>query len=205
MKVFEKENKKWLTKIKFTLPDEKSEKRMGNIELIPLNNTCSIQDLSRKIIGFKKIDEMEMITSYAVTVSQNGAIKITGDLFNAFDMMSERGLIDLEIIRSLKDNIEFNYCIELTKSVEFGEEQAREKDQTKQTPQQFKPRLAALVDQLLSELRSLPKQDGGEWLLTIIARSGRSLDELQQLTIEAGCIADAASHGEPKAEVSSLR
>jgi len=205
MKVFEKENKKWLTKIKFTLPDEKSEKRMGNIELIPLNNTCSIQDLSRKIIGFKKIDEMEMITSYAVTVSQNGAIKITGDLFNAFDMMSERGLIDLEIIQSLKDNTEFNHCIELTKSVEFGEKQAREKDQTKQTPQQFKPRLAALVDQLLSELRSLPKQDGGEWLLTIIARSGRSLDELQQLTTEVGCVADTANHGKPEAVVNSLR
>jgi len=181
MKVIEKEDMKKLTKIKFTLPERESEKRMGNIEFIPLNNTCSMLELSTDIIGFKKIDEMEIRTDYNVSTPQNGTIIITGDLFNAFSMMSGRGLISPEVIQSLKDDPEFNHCIELTKSVEIEDELQLE---TKQTPRQFKSRLPTLVDDLLSELHPLSKKDSGKWLLLIINRKGFSLAELQQLATE---------------------
>jgi len=178
MKVIEKEDMKKLTKIKFTLPERESEKRMGNIEFIPLNNTCSMLELSTDIIGFKKIDEMEISTGYDILPPQNSTIRITGDLFNAFDMMSDRGLIDPEVIQSLRDDAEFNHCMELTKGVKLEDDLQL---QTKQTPQLFKPRLPTLVDDLLSELQSLPKQESMECVLLIISRSGFSLSELAKL------------------------
>jgi hypothetical protein len=56
--------------------------------------------------------------------------------------------------------------------------------QTKRTPQQFKSRLPSLVDDLLTELQPLSKEDSVKWLLLIINRKGISLTELQQLATE---------------------
>ena len=108
-------------------------------------------------------------------------IRIFGNLFNAFDMMSERELIDPDVTQSLKGDPGFSHCMELTKTIALEDELQL---QTKQTLRQFKSRLPTLVDDLLSELHPLSKKDSGKWLLLIINRKGFSLAELQQLATE---------------------
>ena len=181
MKTYEFIDQQSEVKVIFNLPEKLSEAQTSYIKIILLDdmNVTKLEDLNRRFISCQKVDEMSIRTHYRIMKEEDkNIINISGNLFNAFGMMSERKLFNSEVVQPLQSDSEFNRCLSLTKTIEF-------EGKATFSPHQFQPRLMTLVDELSTELQSLSKQDSGKWLLFMIARRGLSLSELQQFVPEA--------------------
>ena len=107
----------------FNLPQVNSENQGGSIDIISLNKETLISDLKNDIIACKKVDDMSVNTNFSVTMDENNAIiRIQGNLYGAFNMLTERDLVDENVVKAFREEYsDFDVYIELTKGVTISD------------------------------------------------------------------------------------
>jgi hypothetical protein len=123
MKFFKIELPEKRMTVEFILPENKLEASSGYIEFF-FKKTILAQVLGIKMIGCKKVEEMNQNSGYDIIFEEGSKVKIKGNLYNAFAMLDYRGILPYESTKSLKQQAGFNESLDLTKLIIFENTQS---------------------------------------------------------------------------------
>jgi hypothetical protein len=118
MKFFKIELSEKRMTVEFILPENKLEASSEYIEFF-LKKTILAQVLGIKMIGCKKVEEMNQNSGYDIIFEEDSKVKIKGNLYNAFAMLDYREILPYESTKSLKQQTGFNEGLNLTKLIGF--------------------------------------------------------------------------------------